>query len=87
MTCEAGVGIDAGVAEGSVFVTVEGEDGLVHLLGVERPQPHEEVEVLDGQSCHRAEQIGLQFGDDILERVHRLGNRALVERAQEPPRT
>ena len=63
------MGVDAGVAEGTVFVTAEGEDGLVHLLGVEHPQPHEEVEVLDGQSCDRAEQIGLQLGDDVLKRV------------------
>ncbi len=32
---EAGVAFHAGVAEGGVFATAEGEDGLVHLLGVE----------------------------------------------------
>jgi hypothetical protein len=40
--------LDAGVAERRVLVAAEGEDSLVHLLGIKHPEPHEQVEVLHG---------------------------------------
>lgn len=39
-----------GVVERRVFVPSEGEDGLVHLLGVEHPESHEQVEVFHCQA-------------------------------------
>src|SRR5438477_6152508 len=38
---ESGMGVDAGVTQGSVFVAAEGEHGSVHLFGVEHPEVHE----------------------------------------------
>lgn len=66
---EAGVAIDAGVSKRGVLVTAEGEDGLVHLLGVEDPQAHEEVKIFHGEAGHRLEEVGFELGDDILECV------------------
>ena len=43
---QALVAFDARIAERGVFVATECEDCLVHLLGVEHSQPHEQVEVL-----------------------------------------
>ena len=40
------VAFDSRIAERRVFVPSEREHGLVHLLGVEHPQTHEQVEVL-----------------------------------------
>ena len=45
---EAWVAVYSGVSEGSVFVAAEREDGLVHVLGVEHLETHEQVKVLDG---------------------------------------
>ena len=47
--------LDAGVAKRRVFVASEREYGLVHLLGVEHPELHEQVEILDRQAGHRPE--------------------------------
>ena len=63
------VALDAGVAQRSVLVAAEGEDGLVHLLGVEHLEPHEQVEVLDRQAGDGLEQVGFELGDDVLQRV------------------
>lgn len=52
---EAGVAVYAGVAEGGVFVAAEGEDGLVHLLGVEDAQLHQQVKIFDCQAGDGAE--------------------------------
>ena len=66
---EALVALDARVAERGVFVAAEGEHGLVHLLGVEHLQAHEQVEVLHRQPGDGQEQVRLQLGDDVLQRV------------------
>ena len=54
---EAWVAVYAGVAEGGVFVAAEGEDGLVHLFGVEDAQLDEQVEVFDGEAGDGAEKL------------------------------
>ncbi len=40
---QAGVAINAGVAERRVFIPPERKDRLVHLLGVEHLEAHEQV--------------------------------------------
>lgn len=44
---KVGVRVDACVRQRCVLVATEGEHGLVHLLGVEDPQTHEQVKVLN----------------------------------------
>src|SRR5262245_37182743 len=58
------VALYAGVAERRILVPPEREHGLVHLLGVEHLESHEQVEVLDRQTGDGEEQIWLQLGDD-----------------------
>lgn len=36
--------VDAGIAQRGVLVAAKREHGLVHLLGVEHLEPHEQVE-------------------------------------------
>jgi hypothetical protein len=43
---EPPVTLDACIAQRGVFVAAEREDGLVHVLGVEHLEPHEQVEVI-----------------------------------------
>lgn len=43
---ESGVALDARVAERRVFVPPEREYRLVHLLGVEHLEAHQQVEIL-----------------------------------------
>src|SRR5690606_3754418 len=56
---QAFVAFDVGAAEGGVLVTSEGEDRPDHLLDVEDPQAHEEVETLHDQADNRLEQVRL----------------------------
>jgi hypothetical protein len=63
------VAVDAGVAQRGILVAPEGEHGLVHLLGVEHLEPHQQVEILHCQSGDGEEQVRFQPGDDILQRV------------------
>ena len=63
------VALDAGVAQRGILVAAEGEHGLVHLLGVEHLEAHEQVEVLDRQAGDGQKQVGFQLGDDILQGV------------------
>jgi hypothetical protein len=60
---------DAGVAQGGVFIAPKRKHRLVHLLGVEHLEPHQQVKVLHRQPGHCDEQTGLQFGDDVLQSV------------------
>ena len=55
---EARMGVDPGVAKRRILVAAEGEDSLIHLLGVEDPEPHEQVEVLDSEAGDGEEQSG-----------------------------
>src|SRR5437588_4778226 len=63
------VTLDSRIAERGVFVPAEGEDSLVHLLGIKDLQAHEQMEVLDRQTGNGKKQLRFQLGDDILERV------------------
>lgn len=63
------VALYAGVAERSVFITTEGKDGLIHLLGVEHLETDEQVEILDRQPGDSEKQIRFEFCDYILQRV------------------
>ena len=63
------VTVDARVSERRIFVTPEGEYGLVHMLGIEHLEPHEQMEILHRQPGHGQEQIGVNPGDDILQCV------------------
>ena len=48
-------------------MAAKGNNGLVHLLGVEHLDPNQHVEVLCPQARDRQEQVGLQLGDHILK--------------------
>ena len=63
------VTLNARVTKRGVFVATEGEDGLVHLLGVEHLEADQEVKVLHRQTGDSQKQIRFQLGNDILKRV------------------
>jgi hypothetical protein len=44
------VALDSGVTKRRIFVAPEGEHGLIHLLGIEHLQPHQQMKVLDRMS-------------------------------------
>ena len=44
------VRVDAGICKAGVFIAPEREDSLVHLLGIENLEPHEQVKVLDRET-------------------------------------
>ena len=66
---QSGVALYAGVAQRRIFVAPEGEDGLIHLLGVENLEPNEQVEILHRQPGNGQKQVRLELGDDILQCV------------------
>src|SRR6266550_8109864 len=59
--------LQAGVAKRRIFVSAECENGLVHLLGVEHLELHEQVEVLHRQASDSQEQLRLKLGNDVLQ--------------------
>src|SRR3546814_16193096 len=61
--------VDAGVAQRRVLVAAEGEDGGVHALGVEDLQLDQQVEVRHRQARDGQEQLRLDPGDDIDQRI------------------
>src|SRR3974390_3048130 len=61
--------LDPRVAQRGIFITAEGEDGLVHLLGVEDLEAHEQGEVIYRQTGDRLKQPRLNLGDHVLQRV------------------
>ena len=69
VAAEALMAIDARIAERSVLVATEGEDCLIHLLGVEHLQLHEQMEVLYRQAGDSQKQFRLKLGDNILQRI------------------
>src|ERR1700674_4673723 len=54
---QALVALDARIAERGVFVATEGENSLVHMLGVEHLESHEQVEILYRQTGHDLKQV------------------------------
>ena len=59
----------ARISERRVFITAEGEHGLVHMLSVEHLELHKQVEILHRQTSHGLKQVGFNLGNDILQRV------------------
>jgi len=47
------VTLDAGVTKRRIFIAAEGENGLVHLLGVEHLEADKQMEVLHRQAGDR----------------------------------
>lgn len=45
-----GVGADAGVCQGRVFVAAESKNGLVHVDGIEHAQAYQQLEVVYAQA-------------------------------------
>ena len=60
---------DAGVAQRCILVAPEREDGLIHLLGIEHLQPHQQVEIVHRQPSDGQEQVRFEFGNDILKGI------------------
>ena len=60
---------DAGVPQRGILVAAEGEHRLIHLLGIEYLEAHQQVEVLHGQASDNQKQVRLQPGDHVLQRV------------------
>jgi len=63
------VALDACIAEGGILVAAEGEHRLVHLLGIEHPEFHKQVEVGHRQAGDGQEQFRLQLGYHVLQSV------------------
>src|SRR4051812_39283103 len=63
------VALDTRVAKRGVFVPAEGENGLVHLLGVEHLEADKQVKVLDRQTGNDQKQIRFQLRNYILQLV------------------
>ena len=63
------VRVDARIGEGCVLVPPEGEHRLVHVAGVEYAKGDEQVEVRNREAGDGLEEVGLQLGDLVLERV------------------
>jgi hypothetical protein len=51
----------AGVAQRCVLVPAEGEDGLIHVFGIEDTQLHQEMKVLHRQAGYGTEEISSPF--------------------------
>ena len=64
-----GVGADAGVCQGRVFVAAESKNGLVHVDGIEHAQAYQQLEVVYAQAGDFFEKSRIELGDDILQRV------------------
>ena len=67
--CEPLVALDACVPQRRILVATEREYRLIHLLSIKYLEAHEQIEVLHRQAGDRQEQIRLQLGDHVLQRV------------------
>ena len=67
--CEPLVALDARVPQRGILVAAEREHRLVHLLGIEDLEAHEQMEVLHRQAGDGQKQVRLQLGDHVLQRV------------------
>ena len=64
-----GVGANAGVGQGRVFVAAESKNDLVHVDGIEHVQAYQQLEVVYAQAGDFFEKSRIELGDDILQRV------------------
>ena len=67
--CEPFVALDARVPQRGILVATEREHRLVHLLGIEDLEAHEQMEILHRQAGDGQKQLRLQLGDHVLQRV------------------
>ena len=78
---QALVAFDPRVLERRVLVAAKGKNGLIHLLGVEDAQTHQQMKILHRQAGDDPEKVRFELRDDVLERVftkireiHKRGN-------------
>ena len=66
---QAFMAFDAGVAERRVFIAPECEHSLVHVLGVEHLEVHQQVKIFYRQARHGQKQVRLNLRDHVLQLV------------------